>query len=143
MIPFLLGVALFSQAASTIYASRKASTEAKYNAKIKEDQAQMAEEKKGIVAQQWDRQIQRATSTLINRVAASGITMSGSPTTALIDMGTQMQYDKAIDLYNIEWEKKGIQSEQSAYLRQSKSLPQVGYANAFSKTLLGYSDYRF
>ena len=138
----LYGIGAVMGVGSSLYASKKASTEARYNDRIKREQAQMVGEKQKISAAQWDRDISRAGSTLVANVGASGITMSGSPLTALVDLQTQMEWDKQIEQFNLEWEKRGIISEADAYSRQARTVKQVGYANAFSSLLTsGYNYY--
>jgi len=141
MLAAIAALAGVAKAGTQLYAAKKGSTEAKYNAKMKEEQAFMIGEQQGISNLQWDRQIGRAMSTFVQRVGASGIMMSGSPMAAMLDMTTQLEFDKAIDLYNLEWEKRGVQSEADAYRRQSKNIMFQGYANAFSTLLTTGSNY--
>lgn len=141
MLPALIAAAGIFQAGATIYGAKKASTEAKYNAKIKDQQAQMIGSQMGLESGQWDREMGRASSTLYARVGKAGITMSGSPMAALLDMETQMEMDKSISLYNLEWQKRGVQSEADAYRRQSKSIMQQGYVNTFSSLLSTGANY--
>ena len=129
------------QAYSQIKSAGKASTEAKYNAKIKEEQAQMVEAQKGLEAYQYDRAMGRAGGTLRANVGRAGITMSGSPMAVWLDMATQMELDKAIGQYNLEWQKRGILSESEAYYRQASNIKFQGYANAFSSLLTAGTNY--
>jgi len=84
----VFGVGTLLGVGSSLYGAQKASTEAKYNAQLKREQAQMIGEKQKISAAQWDREMARAGSTLVANVGASGVTMSGSPLTALLDLQT-------------------------------------------------------
>jgi len=135
MLSGLLAIAGIFQAGTQIMAAGKASTEAKYNARIKEQQARMIEAQKGLEGYQYDRAMGRAGGTLRANVGASGITMSGSPMSALLDMMTQMELDKAIGQYNLEYQKRGALSEAQGYYRQAKDLRFQGYTNAFSTLL--------
>ena len=135
---FLLGLMAFGgifQAGQQIIAAGKESTEAKYNAKIKEQQAKMIEAQKGLEAYQFDRAMGKAGGTLRANVGASGITMSGSPMAAWIDMETQMELDKAIGQYNLEYQKRFALSEAGGYYRQASNIKAAGYSNAFSTLL--------
>ena len=133
-----LGVA---GAATSIMGGQAASTEAKYNAKIKEQQAQMIGAAQVMEASQIDRQMGKASSTLVARVGKSGVTMSGSPMAALIDMQTQMELDKSIGQFNYEYQKRFTMSEASAYNRQAKTATVQGAMGAFSSLLSAGTNY--
>jgi hypothetical protein len=141
MLPILLGTAALFSIGSSIYSGKKLSTEAKFNAALKQQQANLIDQQMQLSIHQWDREIGRAKSTLTNRVAGSGIMMSGSPMAALVDMSTQMEMDKEIETYNLEMQKKGVLSEAAAYRRQAKTAKTVGYLNAFSGLLSAGADY--
>jgi hypothetical protein len=135
MLQFLaLGAGLIS-ATANIKAARDASTEAKYNAKLKESQAQMIGSQKDLDNYQWDRNISRSISTFTQKIAKAGITMSGSPMAAMQSTITQMEFDKSIEQWNYDWQKRGVLSEAAAYRREAKSVKMQGYANAFSSLL--------
>jgi len=142
MIQFLLGAGLLGlQAYSSLKSAKNESTEAKYNAKIKTEQAGMIENKKALVGTQWDRDIGRAGGTFVSNVAYAGIEMTGSPMAAFLDMTTQMEMDKEIELYNLEVEKHGVLSEAEGYRKESKTAMQKGYINTFSNLLKGGFNY--
>ena len=139
---FWFAVSTLASVGSSLYSSKQASTEARYNARVKEQQARMIDEQIKLSDTQWNRDINRSSSTLVSLVAGAGITFSGSPVNALLDMTTQMQMDKSIAKYNLEVQKFGVQSEADAFYRQAKSTKSIGYANAFSKALsAGYEYY--
>lgn len=123
------------QAGSQVAAGYAASSEAKYNAKIKEQQSSMIGAAQGMAGYQADRQIGRAASTLTARVGKSGVMMSGSPMAALIDMSTQMELDKSIESYNYEYQKRFATSQAEAYKRGAKTALVQGYTGAFSTLL--------
>ncbi len=139
--PFLVVGSGLAQAGMAVAAGQAASTEAKYNAKIKEQQAQMIGVQQGLEATQMDRQINRASSTLTARVGKSGVTMSGSPMAALIDMQTQMELDKSIGQFNYEYQKRFTLSEAGAYNRQAKTATVQGAMGAFSSLLSAGASY--
>lgn len=120
------------QAATSLTAGMAASSEAKYNAKIKEQQAQMVDVSKGMAAASNEREINRAGATLTSRVAKSGLMMSGSPLTALIDLQTQMEMDNKIEQFNYDVQKRQVLSEANAYKRQASAAAYSGVTNAFS-----------
>lgn len=127
-----LGVA---QAGTQIAGGVAASSEAKYNAKIKEQQANMISAQADLEASQYDRQIARAGSTLTARVGKSGLMMSGSPMAALIDMTTQMELDKAVGQYNYEYQKRFALSQADQYKRNARTAMFQGVSGAFTSLL--------
>jgi len=52
-----------------------------------------------------------------------------------------MEWDKQIEQFNLEWQKRGVMSESESYSRQAKTVKQVGYANAFSNLLTAGANY--
>lgn len=142
MWQFVFGLSSLLGVGSSIYGATQASTEAKYNAELMRERAELITKKQKMTATQWDRQIARAGGTLIANVAKSGLEFSGSPIVAMIDMTKQMMLDKQTELYNLEIEKRGASSQADAYQRQGKTALYTGYANTFSKALTSYADYK-
>ena len=140
-LTLLLTTGVLLQAGSQIKSAGKASTEAKYNAKIKEEQARMVEAQKGLEAYQYDRAMGRAGGTLRANVGRAGITMSGSPMAVWLDMETQMELDKAVGQYNLEYQKRFNISQAEGYYRQASNIKFQGYANAFSSLLTAGANY--
>ena len=129
------------QAGQSIAGGIAQSTEAKYNAKIKEQQAQMIGAAQNVEAMQYNRQIGRAASTSIQRTAKSGLAMSGSPMAKLLDTQTQMEMDKAIGQYNLEVQKRFALSEAEQYKKQSKLYMTQGITQGFTQLLTTGLDY--
>lgn len=113
--------------------------QASYNAEIYEQQAAMTLEKKKIQDYQFNRQAATARGSIIAKTAGKGFDLSGSPLAILIDNETQMQYDKAIEDYNLDIERNYALSaatntrQQGAY--NSRATKYAGYTNAFSSLL--------
>jgi len=122
-------------AGSQLYKGKAESSEAKYNAEMKRAEAHMYEEGKRVKVMQWDREISRAHSTLINTVAANGILMTGSSVAALSDMTTQMEFDKMIELRNLESSKQSTLMEAEGYQKEAKRAKKLGQINALTSIL--------
>jgi len=125
-----------SQAATSIASGYAASTEAKYNAKIKEQQASMIQAGADMAAYQADRAMGKVAGTTRARVAKSGLTMSGSPMAVLLDTQTQMELDKSIEQYNYQMQKNFATSQAEAYKREGKRALFGGYAGAFQQMMM-------
>jgi len=140
-----MGLALaalgLAQGVMSITKGMAESTEAKYNAKIKEQQAQMIGVSQELEAAQYNRQIGRAASTSIARTGKSGLAMSGSPMAVLLDTQTQMEMDKAIGQYNLEAEKRFALSEASMYKSKAKTAMMQGVTQGFTQILTTGLDY--
>ena len=124
--------------------------QAEYNAKIYDQQGVMIQEKKKIQDYQFNRQAAQARGAIVARTAGKGFNLGGSPLAILIDNESQMQYDKAIQDYNLEVERN-YASSGATYMRQtgaaqSRLARYSGYAGAFSTLLstganIGMLDY--
>jgi len=130
-----LGALGVAQAGMSIAGGYAASTEAKYNARVKEQQAQMITAQQGLEAYQWDRQMGNVAGTTRARTAKAGLTMSGSPMAVLLDTQTQMELDKAIGQYNLEAQKRFALSEADMYKTKAKTAKQMGYMQGFTQLL--------
>lgn len=138
MLLAALGIA---QGISSITQGYAQSSEAKYNAKVKEKQAELIGTAQEIEAQQYGRQMNRAMSTSVARTGKSGFTMSGSPMAVLLDTQSQMEMDKAIGQYNLEIQKSFALSEASMYKAKAKNYRTQGNIAGFSQILLTGLDY--
>ena len=127
------------QIASGISASKQAKYEGEYNASIYEQQAGMIEEQKKLEAYQYNRGIARVKGTTVARTAKSGLLMGGSPLSIMIDTETQMLLDKSVGEYNLEVQKRYVQSGARYYRYAGKEASNAalwgGYTNAFSTLL--------
>lgn len=120
------------------YAQRE---ESKLNATLLEGKAGMIDVQKGIENTQYERLKARTAGQTVANIAASGVTMSGSPMAVYLDTMTQINIDQAIGQFNLEQQKRYTKSEADAYRRQGKSQVSAGYTNAFSTMLQGASSY--
>lgn len=113
--------------------------QAEYNAQIYEQQGQMVLEKKKIQDYQFNRQAANARGAIISKTAGKGLQMSGSPLAILIDNETNMQFDKAIEDYNLDIERNFAQSGATntrvAGAQQARLTKYTEYSNAFSTML--------
>lgn len=118
-----------------LYEGQLASTEAKYNARLKEQEAGLISFAKGVAAYQADRTIGLAMGTITQRIAKSGIEFSGSPIASMLDTTTQMEYDKLVEQYNLDWQKKAAEAESAQYYKKASQAKKMGWINAFSSLL--------
>lgn len=130
-----------AQASATMAQGRAQSTEALYNAKVKEQQAGVITEAQRIEASQYDRQMGRVAGTTRANVGRAGFTMSGSPMAVLLDTQTQMEMDKAIGQYNLETQKQFAYSEAANYRDRARTSRDIAYKSAFSQVLMTGTDY--
>lgn len=138
----LLAGGAFSATSSIMGANQQSKAikkQAEYNAQIYEQQGAMIQEKKKIADYQFNRNAARARGAIIARTAGKGLNLSGSPLAILIDNESQMQFDKAIEDYNLDIERNYAASGAS-YMRQtgaaqSRLARYGGYSTAFSTLL--------
>lgn len=138
----MAGAGAFSAATSLMAGNAQAKNmqkQAAYNAEIYDQQAELIKEKKKITDYQFNRDAARVRGSIINRAAGKGLFLSGSPLSILIDNESQMQFDKAINDYNLDIETNYAKSG-AGYMRetgrqQSRLARFTGYSNAFSTLL--------
>ena len=113
--------------------------QAEYNAQIYEQQAGMIQEKKKITDYQFNRQSAAGRGSIVAKTAGKGFDLGGSPLAILIDNETQMQYDKAIEDYNLDVERNyslsGATNTRQQGVINSRNARYTGYSNAFSTIL--------
>jgi|SRR3990167_5578955 len=113
--------------------------QAEYNAQIYDQQAAMVLEKKKISEYQFNRQAAQMRGSIIAKTAGKGLTLSGSPLAILIDTETEMQFDKAIQDYNLDIERNYAMSGATNIRQQGAAEARAarfsGYSNAFSTIL--------
>jgi hypothetical protein len=118
---------------------------AEYDAQVYEQQAAMVLEKKKIQDYQFNRQAAQVRGSIISKTAGKGLLLSGSPAAILADNESQMQFDKAIQDYNLDVERNYALSgatntrQQGAY--NANLAKATGYTNAFSTMLNTASTY--
>lgn len=143
----ILGAAVIGGGAfSSISSVNAGNTQAKsiqrqseYNAQIYEQQAAMIQEKKKIQDYQFLRQAANARGTIISRTAGKGFNLGGSPLAILIDNETNMQFDKAIEDYNLDVERNyalsGATYQRETGAAQARLAKYTGRSNAFTTIL--------
>lgn len=113
--------------------------QARFNAEVYDQQAQMVLEKKKIQDYQYNRNAARARGSIIAATAGKGFNMGGSPLAILADNESQMLFDKAIADYNLDVEANYAMSGATYYRQtgaaQSRLARYTGYSNAFSTML--------
>ena len=113
--------------------------QAEYNAQIYEQQGQMILEKKKIQDYQFNRQAAKLRGSIISKTAGKGFLIGGSPAAILADNESQMQFDKAIEDYNLDVERNyalsGATNTRQQGVQQSKLARMQGYTNAFTTIL--------
>lgn len=129
------------QAGSSIAQGIAANNEAKYNASLYEQKVGAIGEAQKIEASKYDRLKRKMLATVSARTARSGIELTGSPLSVLIDNLTQIELDKQIGQYNLEIEKRYTQSAANLTRWQGKQAMQRGYTNAFTSLLQGATNY--
>ena len=113
--------------------------QAESNAQMYDQQASMVQEKKKIQDYQFLRSAAFARGSIIAKTAGKGFNMGGSPLAILIDNETQMQFDKAIEDYNLDIEQNYALSAAANTRQQgiysARATKAQGYSNAFSTIL--------
>lgn len=132
-----------ASAASSIIGSRQQakaiSQQSEYNALVYDQQGEMIKEKKKIVAYQNTRLAAQYRGAGVASAAGRGFELSGSPLAMLIDNETQLQYDAAIDQYNLDIEaqqaKTGATNTRIQGQNDARATRYRGMSNAFSSIL--------
>lgn len=96
-------------------------SEANYNASVLHQQAGMIEDAKNLKIAQHNRMMRFAMGKTTNVAAGKGLEMSGSPIAVAIDTMTQMEMDKAIDVYNLDIDKYAVLSEAESTVRSGQT----------------------
>lgn len=143
----ILGATMLAGGAISAYSQIKGSNmqakaitqQADYNAQVYEQQGQMILEKKKVQDYQFNREAARVRGSIVSKTAGKGFQMSGSPLAILIDNETQMQFDKAVEDYNLDIERNFAMSAATntrlAGQNQAKLAKYTGKSNAFSSIL--------
>lgn len=132
----------FSAASSMIGGEMQASAiekQAKYNATVYGQQAEMIKTQKKIQDVQFNRQAGAMRGSMVAQTAGKGLALSGSPLAVMIDNETQMQFDKAIADYNLDIERNyalsAAENERVRGANDAKAARFGGYANGFMNAL--------
>lgn len=115
--------------------------EAKYNATIKEGQANMIGLQSDIEQGQYQRMKGQYLSKSTAQIGAAGIMPEGSAAAVMLDAQTQIGIDQAIAKFNKTQAENYTMQEADAYRRQGKQAVYSGYSNAFSTMLQGGANY--
>ncbi len=119
--------------------AKSATRMGEFNAQVYEQQAEMIKEKKKIQEYQFNRQAAFARGSIVSKTAGKGLLLSGSPLAILIDNETQMQFDKAVEDYNLDVEtnfaRSGAIYQRANAAEQARLAKFTGYSNAFSTLL--------
>lgn len=129
----------YQQAQSGKQQARAITQQSDYNAKVYEQQGQMVLEQKKISDQQYLRNRKRAAGSIVAGAAGKGFLFSGSPLAVLVDVDTQLGYDKAIEDYNLDVSRNfalsGATQTRESGRQQAALARATGYSNAFSTIL--------
>ena len=138
----MIGGGAFSAVSSAMAGQAEASNiqkQAEYNAQIYEQQAEMIQQKKKISEYQFNREAAFARGSVVASTAGKGFFLSGSPMAILIDNESQMQFDKAVNDYNLDVERNyamsGATNTRAQGASQASAAKMAGYTNAF-RTML-------
>lgn len=119
--------------------SKNIKKQAEANAQIYEQQAGMVLEKKKISDYQFSRDAGRIRGSIVASAAGKGLFLSGSPAAILADNESQMQFDKAIEDYNLNVERNyalsGAQNTRAQGAMNARAARSAGYMQAFSTLL--------
>ncbi len=88
---------------------------ADYNAAVYKQQSQVIDVKKDITAEQFDRASDRLRGATVNAIQSSGYDLSGSKLHVLNDNLAQVEWDKSIELYNLEIDRTRAISSANEY----------------------------
>lgn len=115
--------------------------EAKFNAAVLDNKANLIEEQKQIEFGQYQRLKGKYLSSSVVGAAGAGVALQGSPMAVMLDAQTQINIDQAIGQFNLEQEKQYTKAQASQQRRAGKQAVYSGYSNAFSTVLQGVSNY--
>lgn len=131
-----------SAGASVIGANKQAKAiqkQSEYNAQVYGQQAEMVSQKKKIQDIQFNREAGRVRGSIVARTAGKGFFFGGSPAAILADTESQMQFDKAINDYNLDVERNyalsGATNTRQQGAINARLTRAQGYTNAFSTLL--------
>jgi hypothetical protein len=113
--------------------------QAEYNAQVYEQQAGMIMSQKKLKETQFNRQAAAMRGAIVSKTAGKGFMLGGSPLAILADTESQMQFDSAIEDYNLDVEanfaKSGAAYSRGTGAAQSRLARFSGYTNSFSTAL--------
>lgn len=110
-----------------------------YNAEVYAQQAEVLKDQKRISETQFNRSAAFARGKIVAGAAGKGLMMSGSPMAILADTESQLQFDQAIEQYNLDV-NKGFAESAAKNARYSAAVNSrlasyTGYTNAFQTAL--------
>jgi hypothetical protein len=114
-----------------------------YNAQVYEQQAEMIQQQKRLRDYQVNREMARIRGATMARIGKSGFGVSGSPMAIMVENETQMQLDKAIEMWNYDvqrsFAKSGAKESRFSAAEQARLARSQGYSNAFRTMLTSFS----
>ena len=139
-------VSAYSSVSAGNAQGRSIQSQADYEARSSEQQAELVGRQKSVVDRRYDRLAGRTRGAGVAATAGKGFMLSGSPLAIMADIESQIEFDRAGDQYNLDLEKSGYlaQAERTRYEggRDARSARTAGYTNAFSSALSTYDSYR-
>ncbi len=129
------------QAVSQIQQGYAQKEESKYNATVKEGQANMIDLQGQIQQGQYDREKAQFLSKSTAQIGAAGIAPQGSAAAVMLNAQTQIGIDQAIAKFNNNQAKNYTLQEAGAFRRQGKAAVYSGYSNAFSTMMQAGSSF--
>lgn len=116
-----------------------AAAAANYNAKIQEQNAQVAKEQSAAVAGQKIRESRQRSSNIVAGTMQNGFEVSGSPLDVLGQAETQGYMDYLTALYDGKVAATGYQNNANLYRMEAKNAKTAGAIGAASSMLGGLS----
>ena len=113
-------------------ASRGAAELAEVNAARLKQQAGTIEIYKSLQAAADDRAMRFAMGATVATTVGKGLEMSGSPAAVMIDTLTQMEMDKAIGQYNLDIDKRRLETASEMTKIEARGIRQTGKAAKYA-----------
>jgi curli biogenesis system outer membrane secretion channel CsgG len=138
LIASLAGSAISAMGA--MQQANAAAAAAEYNAKIQEQNAQMARDQSSVVAGQKIRESRQRSAGIVAGTMQNGFEVAGSPLDVLGQAETQGYLDYLTALYDGKVAATGYQNNANLYRMEAKSARQAGAIGAASAMVGGLSD---
>jgi hypothetical protein len=140
MVAFLAALSAISTAAKvggTLMSSKAEENAAKYNARLSEQNAVIAEQQAAAEVARYKRETYRRVGDIRAGYAASGVTMEGSPLDVLADSYAMATLDEENIKYQGRLEAMNYRNQASLDRAKAKNAKKAGYLSAAGQLLEG------
>jgi hypothetical protein len=137
-LPFIMIAGAAISAVGAVRQAQAASAASDYNAKLAEQNAEVATAQGNAAAEAQARDAQRRIGAAVATYGASGVQVdTGSPTDVLADSARNASLDNLTIKYNAKLRALGLQAQAGLDRANAANSEQAGYLNATSQLLSG------